>query len=36
LYSWSVLVARKGTDAEGNESYEPLSPASEEWTFYWK
>lgn len=36
VYFWSVQVARKGTDAEGNESYVPLSAASEEWKFYWR
>lgn len=36
VYFWSVQVARKSTDAEGKEAYVPLSPASEEWRFYWR
>ena len=35
-YHWSVRVAQKERDAGGNETYVPLSPASEEWVFYWK
>lgn len=35
-YHWSVLVARKEIDEDGSESYVPLSPASQERTFYWR
>jgi hypothetical protein len=35
-YHWRVLVARKETDGDGNLSYVPLGPASQEWTFYWR
>jgi len=34
-YYWSVLLARKGTDAGGKETYTPFSLPSEEWVFYW-
>ena len=36
VYNWSVRVAQKERDADGKETYVPLSPASEEWAFYWK
>ncbi len=36
IYYWSVSLARKTTDAEGNEQYTPLGPPSEERTFFWK
>jgi RNA polymerase subunit RPABC4/transcription elongation factor Spt4 len=36
IYYWSVRVVRKGTDAEGNAAFSPLSPSSEEWSFYWR
>jgi hypothetical protein len=36
LHYWSVRLARKETDAEGNETLVPFSPSSEEWSFYWK
>jgi hypothetical protein len=36
VYFWSVRVARKETDSEGNEAYIPLSPSSAEWSFHWK
>ncbi len=36
VYYWSVWIARKGTDAEGNEIYLPLGPASLERRFYWR
>lgn len=36
LYYWSVRLVQKGTDAEGNESFVPLSPSSEEWIFHWR
>lgn len=35
-YYWSVYLARKESDAEGNEIFVPLSPSSEERFFYWK
>ena len=36
IYYWSVRLVRKVVDAEGKETYLPLSPASEERSFYWK
>ena len=36
VYQWSVRVVRKETDADGNEVVTPLSPPSEEWSFYWR
>ncbi len=36
VYYWSVSLARKTTDADGNAQYTPLSPASEERSFFWK
>ena len=36
VYYWSVHLARKETDAEGNETFVPFSPSSEERSFYWK
>lgn len=36
VYHWSVRLVRRATDAEGNEGYVPISPASEEWLFYWR
>ncbi len=36
VYYWSVSVARKQTDADGMESFVPLGPSSEEWSFYWR
>ncbi len=36
LYYWSVRIARRGTDDDGDEVFVPLSPPSEEWTFYWR
>ena len=36
VYYWSVRLVRKEVDAEGKETYVPLSPASEERSFYWK
>jgi hypothetical protein len=36
LYFWSVRLARKETDAEGSETYVPVSPFSEERSFDWK
>jgi len=36
VYYWSVRLVRQEADAEGNETYTPISPPSEEWSFYWK
>jgi hypothetical protein len=36
VYFWDVRTVRKETDAEGNETYVPLGPPSEEWSFYWR
>jgi RNA polymerase subunit RPABC4/transcription elongation factor Spt4 len=36
VYYWSVRLARQATDEEGNETFVPLGPASEEWSFYWR
>jgi hypothetical protein len=36
IYHWSVRVVQQGTDDEGNDVYLPLSPPSEEWSFYWR
>ena len=36
IYYWSVRLVRKEVDAGGNETYVPISPPSEEWSFYWK
>lgn len=36
LYHWSVQLMRKTTDSSGQESYTPLSPVSEEWSFHWR
>jgi hypothetical protein len=36
VYYWSVRLVRALTDAEGNEAYEPISPYSEERSFYWR
>jgi len=36
VYYWSVSVVRKETDADGKESFVPLGPSSEEWSFYWR
>jgi hypothetical protein len=35
-YHWTVRLVRKGTDSEGNEVWLPFSPASEEWSFFWR
>lgn len=35
VYYWSVRLARRETDANGNEVFVPLSPPSEEWSFSW-
>ena len=34
-YFWSVRIVRRETDAEGNDTYIPISPASEERAFSW-
>jgi hypothetical protein len=36
VYYWSVRLARKATTSEGAPDYVPISPASEERSFYWK
>jgi len=36
VYFWSVRLARRGTDANGNLTYLPFSPSSEERSFFWK
>lgn len=36
IYRWSVRLVRKVTTDGGEEEYEAISPASEEWSFYWK
>lgn len=36
VYYWSVRVVRKEMDADGNETFVPLSPSTEEWSFYWR
>jgi hypothetical protein len=36
LYDWSVRSARKETNESGQEQYAPLSPPSEERSFYWR
>jgi len=36
VYYWSVRLARRETNAEGQEVFVPLSPPSEEWSFSWK
>jgi hypothetical protein len=36
VYYWTVRLAQKQTDASGNETFVPLGPASEEWSFYWR
>jgi RNA polymerase subunit RPABC4/transcription elongation factor Spt4 len=36
VYFWNVRLARKETDADGNQTFLPLSPASDEWSFYWR
>lgn len=36
VYYWDVRAARMETDADGNETYVPLGPPSEEWSFYWR
>jgi hypothetical protein len=36
VYHWSVRVVRKETDSDGNELVSPLSPVSEEWSFFWR
>lgn len=36
VYYWSVRLVQKETDEEGNESFVPFSPSSEEWTFHWR
>jgi hypothetical protein len=35
-YHWKVLVVREETGEDGNPSYVPLGPASQERTFYWR
>lgn len=36
LYTWSVRLARRTTDANGNARFVPFSPESEEWSFHWR
>jgi hypothetical protein len=36
VYYWSVRLAQKRTNEEGIEEFVPLSPSSEERSFYWK
>jgi hypothetical protein len=36
VYFWKVAVARKETDANGTETFVPLSSPSEERSFYWR
>ena len=36
VYFWSVEVARRSTDSEGNQRFVPFSQASEEWSFHWR
>jgi hypothetical protein len=36
LYHWTVRIARRGNDAQGNNIFIPLSPSSEARTFSWK
>ena len=36
LYYWSVDLARRTTDANGIQRFQPFSPVSEEWTFHWR
>lgn len=36
VYYWSVRVVRKETDSDGNQTYVPLSPFTDEWSFYWR
>jgi len=35
-YHWWVAVVRQEIDSEGNLTYVPLGPPSEEQTFYWR
>lgn len=35
IYRWTVQLVRQQTNAEGNTTYFPLSPLSEESFFYW-
>ncbi|MFC2031177.1 zinc-ribbon domain-containing protein [Chloroflexota bacterium] len=35
-YQWSVRIVRKEKDAQGNDVYVPISPASEERSFVWQ
>lgn len=34
-HTWSVRVVRQETGSDGEPTYVPLSPASQERTFYW-
>ena len=36
VYFWGVRVVRQETDEEGEVTYTPLSPLSEERSFYWR
>lgn len=36
VYYWSVAVVRKVIDANGRETFVPLSMPSEERSFYWR
>lgn len=36
LHYWGVRLVRKTIDSEGNETYVPIGPWSEEWTFFWR
>jgi hypothetical protein len=36
VYYWRVQLVQSQTDADGNATYAPLSPSSEERSFHWK
>ncbi len=36
VYYWSVRVVRKVVGEDEEETFVPLSPSSEEWSFYWR